>query len=417
MAKGATKDVLYRVVKFQIFPDRKQLKYLRRVTRNLGRVYNEALHHRQTVFDQNIAPLYEELKAAKGEAERVIELKSQIKAAYKDHAVTLFDQINALTQKRKDVSFGSVPRNWQEEVLDALNGAFASFMALRKNGDLDARTPRPRIEGQFHEIPGRSGFKILRENDILKIRLGGWCTFPIRGKDWQQKELTRALAIKKFTLYRDERDLSKPGSYWVSIAYEITRPDTTPFVPTQAVYIALGASYLGIISPERGEDVISLWRPDHHWKPKIDVLDERIKRSVKGSRSHKRRLAARRKMFGVMGAQQTLDHREIVIHELIRYHKGKHFVVADLPIRSKKGGLADSFKAGRGGSLGLNWAAQNTGSIAQLVDWLAEKAQENGGMVHKHRLIGTFPPSGGAENKILIARALRDDFLRIHPDG
>ena len=111
-----------------------------------------------------------------------------------------------------------------------------------------------------------------------------------------------------------------------------------------------------------------------------------------------------------MSEQQKLDRREIVSRGLLSH--GVHFVVTDLVVRSKKGKLADGQNQERGGSLGLNWSAQNTGSIGFLVEWLSEKVREQGGTVRKHKLVGPFPDGQGHEVKLPMVRLLREQFLQ-----
>lgn len=425
MAKGKERGVLYRVVKFEICPDEAQLAVLRKISDNLWLVWNEALQERQTLFDTYIAPLYERIKEAleRQDVSGVSGLRKELALVYKEHKITLFDQINALTSRRhNDSAFARVPRNWQEETLDALDGAYKSFIMLRKNGDPKARTPRLKSAEHFCEIPGRFGFKVIEGKDVALL-CGNLADdtkllFPIP-ELYQQGKLARAVGVKKFTLYRDESDMRKPGRFWISLAYEIPKPEERPFMPEEAVYISLGASSIGIVSP-KGEELIKLWRSDKYWKPTVDSVDERMKQSTKGSRKWHKRRAAKLKMLRIMSAQQKQDRREIVatdllektIGDLVLGH-GVHFVVTDLVVRSKKGKLADASKPERGGQLGLNWSAQNTGSIAYLVQWLEEKAKEHGGTVRRHRLL-IAPPNlpQGHENKIAMARALRDEFLR-----
>jgi len=423
MAKGKEKDdVLYRVVKFEVKPTEEQVDVLKRVSDNLWKVYNDALAERAHNFQTHLVPLYEQLKAADEEGAKA--LRTQIKSAYAENpGPTLFDQINALTPKRNaDAAFAKVPRNWQEETLDTLDGAFKSFVALRKNGDPRARTPKPRSEREFCEIPGRYGFSVSKDGKTFSLsckKLAGDVSFdfPIP-EDYQLGMLARAVKVKKFTLFRDERDMRKPGRFWVSLAYEIPKPAQKPFVPEEAVYVSLGASFIGVVSP-KGEEVIPLWRADKHWKPKTDSVEARLKRKSEGTNVHaltpdsrkwNKLHGARRNMFRIMGAQQKQNRREVVLLDLILYH-GVHFVVSDLVVRSKRGKLADGKNPERGGSLGLNWQAQNTGSLAYLVQWLEEKVKEHGGSVRKHKLTGNLPSGKGEGNKIPMARALRESFL------
>lgn len=413
MAKGKNDNLLYRVVKFEIHPTPEQIALLERVSGNLRQVWNEALTERNKLFEEHVAPVYALIKNAQdsGLTDEVCELKKVLKDRFKKHRITFFDQVNALTPKRdNDSGFASVTRNWQEETLDTLEGAFKSFMTLRKKGDPDARTPRIKDEGYFCEIPGRSGFAM--SNGLFKLsckKTFGETEFVFPIPEYQQYRLSSAVKVRKFTLYRDERNMAKPGRFWVSIAYDISRKELERFVPEHAVYISLGSSSIGIISP-CGEETVPLWRADKYWKPKVDAVVERMKFCKQGSRKWHKRNGAKRTMQKKMGAQQKIDRREVVVNLLTH---GVHFVVTDYVVRSKEGKLADSAKPERGGSpTGLNWSAQNTGSIAYLVQWLEEKVKEHGGSVTKHKLtLDSTPPAQGHENKVWMAQKLKDSFL------
>lgn len=429
MAKGKKNDeVLYRVVKFEIKPTGAQLAILHRVSDNLFLVWNEGLEERFALHREFIDPLYVRLKEAhQANKETDVGLiRKELASAYKEHNITLFDQINALTGKRRaSVAFAKTPRNWQEETLDTLDGAMKSYVALRKNGDPKARMPRLRDPWDFNEIPGRSGFKVAEDGKSVSLsfaKLGDGTLFVFSiPEDYQLGMLARAVRVKKFTLFRDERDMRKAGRYWISLAYEISRPETTAFEPSKAVYVALGASSIGVISP-RGEEIIKLWRADKHWKPLTDAIKQ--SQAFKGSGSNRhpltegslkaKKLAKKRvRMFKIMGAQQKQDRREVAL-DLILYH-GVHLVLTEVVVRSKKGKLADGQNKERGGSLGLNWQAQNTGAFGYLALWLAEKVKEYGGSVRTLKLGPPFPSGDGHENKIPMARKLRDDFLRSVP--
>jgi hypothetical protein len=411
MAKGQN-EALYRVAKFPIYPSGEQVNALRKISANLWKVWNDALEERTHAFTTHLAPLYTQFKSfvESQDAQGVRSLRREISRAYGEHIPTLFDQIGDLTEKRRDRGFSSTPRNWQEETLDTLDGAYKSFLALRKKGDYDARPPRVRDEWEMSEIPGRSGFSI-RDGCIELSRKslpeGVDLRFPI--PEYQQGELARAERIKKFTLFRTPRDMREEGRWWISVAYELPPPMVQPFVPEEAAFVALGASSVGVIS-SRGEVVIDLWRPDKHWKPKIDAMSEQMKRCTKGSRQWKKLNESRKKMFRLMSAQQKLNHREVVAC-LIREH-GVHFVVTEYVVRSKKGKLADAEKTERSGSLGLNWAAQNTGSLAALVAQLMLKAQEHGGNVLRLQFTPPETDLGSRERKIPFAKLLREQFLR-----
>src|SRR3989344_165686 len=444
MAKGRKKEdkPLYRAVRFEVFPAPEEVALLFRVSENLRYVWNTALRDRQKSFEDFLKPIYEKIGQEKKRAqeagffdlwkdeickdfnrllrERDIpvnfisnkkSLLLELREVFKQHTITLYDQINELTQKRKDGEFGSVPRNWQEETLDSLDGSFKSFLALRKNGDVDAKPPRARAdENGFYKIPGRYGFKVYEGKFQLSFgKLGQTLTFPI--PEFQQERLAAAVKLKKFELYRDERNMAKAGRFWISIAYEIPKPVSLP-LGNNVVFLSIGASRLGVVS-SFGEFCFNLPRPDYHWKPAINVLDERIAKTVKGSRKWKKRIAARARMFAKLGHQQKQHGQYEVIQRLLQY--GVHFVVTELQVRSKQGALADASDPTRGNSpFGANWSAQNTGNIGRFLQKLTDKAVENGGTVIKRKAPALSLQERSLtddQRKILIARKLRDEFL------
>ncbi len=441
MAKGQKNDdVLYRSVKFAIHPTPEQEKVLWQISANLREVWNQAVSQREEMYEQHLKPIYEQIAQARKEAEaegyttlweskmrRVLNKKLreseipaqfisrrdklllQLAEAFQTHKITLFDQINALTPlRKKQEDYRVVPRNWQEETLDTVNAGFTSFMALRKKGDPDARPPRLRDrEDFFVEIPGRYGFKIRGNTLFLncgKLNTASWA-FPI--PDYQQSQIARWNAVKKFTLFRNEKDRKKPGTFWVALAGSMKKPAEREAEPTAITFLAPGTSMIGVCSP-RENFVIQLWRPDKHWKPKIEATEARLKTVTKDSRKYQKLLSARRTMFSLMSRQQKQDHREIVSRLLTH---GIHFVVPDIVIRSKEGKLADSAQADRRGSLGLNWMAQNTGGIAELIANLEEKVKEFGGSVRRFKPLSLPPRGMGEEHKVAMAKRLKTDFL------
>ncbi len=327
-----------------------------------------------------------------------------------------------------------------------------------KNGDQDAHPPGASPPSLFQVIPGCSSFSVKGNRVVLAPEIFGKDTlsFLIPG-GFQTRMLERAIRIAKFEIFRRVQESSENGSFWISLSYEIETPEPVPFVPEDAVFIALGASSIGIISP-KGEETIPLWRADTKWKPLTDALEASLARPkdapgyarplIKGSNRSERLKKKRRIIFRKMGAQQKQDRREVVAVDLVERDRGPkrlskaerrfrtrhvqqenrnqdpairllghgvHFVVTELVIRSKEGKLADASKPERGGSLGANWSAQNTGSIGYLVQWLEGKVREYGGSVRKHSLPFEALPEPSTvndEQKILMARALRDDFLK-----
>jgi hypothetical protein len=473
VAKGTKKlDIIYRAVKFEIHPTLQEKKEITVVSESLRTLFNGALEERQHAYEY-IAPVNSALKAAKSkqitswetfiawcEKERtraeeyartapgkndayahhcrrtkkkaialqqegvpfeVSALEEKRDEAYQKHGVSLYDQINALTARRaQDKAFEAIPRNWQEETLDKLNAAYTSFITLIGKGDPDARPPKKYPEGIFCEIPGRYGFKINGSIMIFTRRRKEWlrvfipmhqCTILERAREECKNYPKNNFRYNKFTLFCTENASNGNQRFWVAIAYQMNCPEKQKVTRRNTVFVALGASSIGV-STEEGEQVIKLWRPDFRLKPEIDAVTARMKKCQKGSRIWKKRLRARRKTFQRLAYQQKQHHREVVQHLL---KLGTHFVVNELVIRSKRGKLADSAKAKRGGSPhGLNWAAQNTGNIASLVAWLQIKVSEKGGSVRKVRLHlnhSNAPRKKGHDNKLDMVRLLREQYL------
>ena len=225
-----------------------------------------------------------------------------------------------------------------------------------------------------------------------------------------------AARVKKFTLCRTPANLNQRGRYWVSVAYELPRPQTVDSSNRNTAYLSLGASSLGVYVPFDGEsgyeEVVDLWRPDKYWLPRIEAVTKArdARTRTKGSRTWGKRDTARRRMYELMARQQTQDVREIVAYLL--WQGFRHFVIQDYVVRSKQGKLADSQKSDRGGGLGLNWSAQNTGSISRLARWLEDKVIEYGGTVTRHRPT-TPAPKGlrGRANKLPMARRLCESLM------
>jgi transposase len=351
----------------------------------------------------------------------------------------------------------SNPANWVlESCFSRVAAAYQSFFALLKRGDRDAHTMKPTEVYDFVAIQGAlspsslksNGTKLVLAPDIFP----GQLEFDI--PPHQARLLAeRSKRLAKFVISRTPSDLREPGRYWISVSYQIEDAEPVPFVPEQAVYLSLGTSHVGIVSP-KGEQVLALQRSDKRWKPLVDAVQASLKREPdaahprplqKGSRMWKKLEAKRRRMFRFQSEQQKKDRREGVASLAERevdetslskaerrfdarhggsgtkyvdriFGHGVHFVVADIAVRSKPGKLADKEKPERSGPHGINYGAQNTGTLGYFVQWLEIQAKERGGSVRKHRPSYPISPESlldeRREPKIPQAYMLRDDFLR-----
>lgn len=430
MAKGTEglgkEPTLQRVVKFEIRLASDEVEVLTATSNNLRDVWNQALAERQDYFAKSIKPLYEVQKQAGSSPE----LKEKLKAAFKA-APSHYSQCKRLTAWRQaDPAFAAVPCSWQQETLKILEGSYSSFAKLRANGDKDARPPRPKDELGFCEVQGLGSWQLhtdtlalVPQRPLGETHQHAMCNAsqmeivlspgkPLPGgaglrfavPEYQRLVMSRAVKLSKFTLTRD-----KKKRFWVSIAYSIPKPTQATQVPEELVFLALGASHLAVIS-KKGDEVVDLWRPDKHWMPKIEAVKARLKTCQKSSRAWLRRFAAMERMYEIMRLQQLQNQRE-VISGVLRQH-GEHFVIIEhSPVRSKEGKLADSEKSERGGALGLNWQAQNTGSLARLKQLLEQKAAEWGGTVSTIKL-EHYPEGDVREKKLEAARLARQQYLK-----
>lgn len=361
-------------------------------------------------------------------------MKSSVKllmSGLYSRAPDYFTQAAELTEMRaRREDYMGVPCPWQQETLKLLDGGFNSFMQLRLRGDLRARPPKEKSPHRFCEIQGVQGFQLVAGNvkvaaqklltpaqrDHLQTSSGGCSIVLSPGKTlpggamlsfpiplYQQLLLSQAVKLNKFTIVQDGK-----GRFWCSIAYAIEKPETVPLVPEEVVFITLGASFIGVVS-SLGEETIKLWRPDQYWMPRIKEKKALRDRCAKGSGRWRKLNNAIERDYERLHCQQFDDQRKMIARVLRRH--GVHFVIAEhSPIRAKKGRLADGERAERGGMLGLNWSAQNTGSLARLRQLLEQKAAEWGGSVSTLKL-SAYPDGTPKEKKVPAARALRAQFF------
>lgn len=505
----------HRALVFEIQPAPEEVSVLFQMSNACRHIWNLALGERNKIFEAKMRPIYQEIAEAgkQGNKERVRALRLKLKKAYKNHPLPT---MNSQQPKLKDwiTEVRGMPYSIAHQTLVELHGTIKSFEQLRKKGDPDAKPPRLKEEEKFFcEISGRSGFQIDLKKAEFTLSFGKnqpKMTFRIptyqrdllqeaqRGKaervaktvaeierriaqleataksedlenlreqlGWLQGDAVRQIA-KDYTITRQPRDMSQPGRFLIALAFDVAKPKTKEFVPEEAVYVALGATRIGVVFPPKspmhksfqrvilrvpdrsltpagverkrkaekgryrqsakqrrynalvqkmfkGEMEIPLNRPDMHWQPKIEKIKKQMEGVAKGSKHWEDLDATRRRLERLKSNQQKKDRREVVQRLL---QLGTHFVVTDLVIRSKDGRLADGTKPERGGPLGLNWGAQNTGAIAALVFQLVQKSAEKGGTVRKHPMPPS--PTGERMDKIQAAHLLRKDFLSSQPNS
>ncbi|MEI9966723.1 MAG: helix-turn-helix domain-containing protein [Candidatus Moraniibacteriota bacterium] len=417
MPRKLDRDQMYtRAVRFRVNVTPDQERSLIHWSDHAFLIWNQGVEASSAWYNDHIAPLLAQLQQAESaEAKQacrdaVRERFARAKADKEDTGPYSDFHFNFLLTgwRQSQPGWNEYPTDWQRETLRSLAGAIKSWHALRARGDPDAHRPRERGAEHFNElICYGSGWKVLDNQQLrLSAKIFGDTdmSFAITPSPYVRDFLRDAKKLVRCVVNRVPSDLRQPGRWYVSLIADFARPAGVPFDPEAAVYVALGASSLGIVSP-LGEAEFPLWRPDKHWMPLIVTAQERMKHRVKGSRRWKKLSARRQGNYRKMARQQHLNHCEAVIRKLLPH--GANFVITDLVVRSKQGKLADKHDQERSGMLGANWAAQNTGSLADLASQLSNKAEERGGVVVKFR-----PPDPRRKlSKIEMAQHLREHFL------
>ncbi len=377
--KRKKEEMIQRTAKWPLSLSPEQEALIVKVSDGLREWYNWALDTEKSAYETHRAALKEDPEAKPKREDIPVRNRSL-------HPVRPL--------RGQDASDGlfraKVPANWVLETFKAAVAGYKSFFALVKNGDPDARTPKSRDAGYFQAIPGCSAFSKKGNRMVLAPE--------IFGPD------TLAFLIRRSTRRRCSRvryGWRSSSSAATSRAWPSQDASSFPY-RTRSRFLSRSRSRRKKRRTSRSVPRASasfrrqarksspLWRADAHWKPRTDAIQASLGRPAgtpghpralkKGSLKWRKLEAKRRGMFRIMGEQQKIDRREVVAIELLDVLDGiargcVHFVVTDLVVRSKEGKLADSSKEERGGNLGLNWAAQNTGTIAYLVQWLTEKAR------------------------------------------
>lgn len=161
---------------------------------------------------------------------------------------------------------------------------------------------------------------------------------------------------------------TRESDYKLSVvcARELPEPNENALISRA---IDLGSGDMAVSDSDGCEYLVHLRRGDKHWRRLILDLEARIEKCTKGSRSHKKRMQARRTMFEKMRTQQR-DYQRKLAHALAARTVGT-LVVGKMKTRL---GLAQSEK----GTPKLHWGAQNTGYHSQMRIFLKEKAEERG---------------------------------------
>ena len=260
------------------------------------------------LWDQAHAKKKKDELIEEGFPEGMVEEFADYRSKRYDKELMLKHQFGWLTGLRnQDEGYDTIRRTCEEETLKTLHGAWLSSEMLIAAGDKDAKRPGLREEaGFFHAIPNRTAltfhpkkapkeYLIVRGNKDANHRLRhsnglpeghlvvtladflpslvflipNWGKEKSDGSKLYHRRMLqmacnfRQITISRRTLEKNGRrepDLSKLGRYKISLSFDISKPVPTPKTPDNTVYLAFGASAIGVVSA-KGQEVIHLSIP------------------------------------------------------------------------------------------------------------------------------------------------------------
>ena len=149
--------------------------------------------------------------------------------------------------------------------------SFASYFALRKNDDPDARKPRFKSNEEFQTLvylqtnlrkSGTHAGQLVIEKDFV-LPVPKSTLEKIDGRD-----------IASIEISRSENKTYLPGTYSCSVVVYQSAPVPQPVM--RGVGVDVGSSGLALFDSRGRSFYIKMRRPDYYWRPKIGVLDQEI---------------------------------------------------------------------------------------------------------------------------------------------
>lgn len=293
--------------------------------------------------------------------------------------------------------------------LKKIENAYASFFALWKNGDKDARPPKFRGRGYFTTLCyNQSGFKIDWHRKVIsfshKHPSGTKLEFDL---PWLSDGIGRHTQIKQVEIKRD--DTTK--RYFTCIQYEYDEPEFEDNGMYQS--IDLGISNIVTAINSHGKFVqIPNRRADLYWKSRNEEVQSKRDHCKKFSKKwhfYNQKLKKQKQRL----VNQMKDFQHVVSKKVVENTRASTIIIGDLGVKKmakhkKDCGNPRQNKANNT----LNHSIQNTGSMGRFARFLTYKAMRVGKRIieiDESNTTKTCYKCGKKEKRKLSDRVIRCD--------
>ena len=253
--------------------------------------------------------------------------------------------------------------------LRKLDDAYASFFALWKAGDGDARPPRFRGKQHFMTLCyNQSGFKLHGKSISFshKHPSGVKLAFDL---PWLSDDIARETSIKQLEIVRDDRK-----RYFVCIQIEIAEPEYID----NGLYQAIDLGITNIVTAVNldGKFVqIPNRRADLYWKSKNENVQSKRDHCKKFSKKwhfYNDKLKKQKRKL----ANQMKDFQHKVSKKIVENTRANTIVIGDLDVKKMAKHKKDTGNPRRNkANKTLNYSLQNTGSMGRFARFLTYKAK------------------------------------------
>jgi len=313
------------VKKFKIFPTKEQLDVLWTLSENCRLIYNFALTERMETY------------------------------ANTGKSIGYIKQQNDLPKIKKHYPrYQQVHSKLLQMTLRTLDADYCSFIALKKNGDVNVRPPK--YKGKKHLITlkyNQSGFRlddgvILLSHFINDIPLE--FDMPLKFHHILQVEIFK-----------------HNGQFWIAVIYDKEVPEYIDNKLYQAW--DLGIKKQTGVNIEGKFIEVKNPRPDKYWRKSITGIQSRRDHCIKGSRKWIYLNFLKRKCEKKQ-ANQLKDFQHKFTTKAVNNTKANTIVFGDLSVKK----MAQSEKA----TPWMNRATQGTGFLGRIASFLTYKCEKVG---------------------------------------
>ncbi|MGC9778043.1 MAG: IS200/IS605 family element transposase accessory protein TnpB [Candidatus Heimdallarchaeota archaeon] len=346
IAKSKDKPALLSL-KIKIHPTIEQQKVLWALAENCRLIYNFALEERKKWWEKN----------------------KDLPKKQREKIPSYISQQNQLPCLKKE--YPQYQQNYSKTLqmsLRQLNADFKSFYVLKDKGFTNANPPRFKSKKYFTTLfYNQSGFKI-KDNHITfthnyptKERKKIDLTFELQNiDDYSGKN------IKQVTIFQNH----KSKEFHLIIIYE----KETKTYKDNNIYQAIDLGVMNLIAGVNNHAgkilIIKNNRVDKYWQPKIEELQAKRDRCLKGSN---RWNWYNYKMTAIIRKQtnQQKDFQHKISKKIIEKTKAQTIIIGDLSVKQ----MVKKIRGDRKNNRSLKRTMQNTGCLSRFTRFLTYKAE------------------------------------------